>query len=241
MDLIGRISNAIQDNLEAIKSFPKLAELLTSDSPLGIKGLVRFPDSYFPGPLEGGNEAINEMPAELKEEIAKSLVADPIEPNSFNILINATLLFKINDDLVEMAAQALRNAKYYVRQRGKNRTVFPLLSGLAVVASSARSRIMADEIRVLTRRSIHQPGLDLSIAQAIEIALISSASNKELNEWCTFVGEWLTELSFENIKIEEARRIYSFLRYLTDIEPNLWPSLGKAEAALSGFIQSQSY
>jgi hypothetical protein len=51
-----------------------------------------------------------------------------------------------------------------------------------------------------------------------------------------FIGEWINELSFSELNIKEAKRLYSHIKCLCRIEPNLWETLGIAEAALKVFI-----
>ena len=59
--------------------------------------------------------------------------------------------------------------------------------------------------------------------------------HSELNEWTEFVGEWLTESAFGDLKDAEAQIFHSWLAYLCHVVPELWVSCGRADAALLAF------
>lgn len=236
MELIGRILNAAQYNAETIKESTKLTELLASEGPEGIKCLLKFPFTFFPGPLEGGTESCNELPPELEEAIQKRLTSEQLEPNSFYALINSSLLFKMKPVYAEIAARALRDAKHSIKQGGRADLLFPLLNGLAIVAAVTRSTEMANELRVLTRRSMRQSGHRIKQEEGFLVALVAAASHRDLKDWCLFIGEWLTEIAFGDMGSDDAKRMLSYIKCLCRIEPELWTTLGGAEAALAAYI-----
>lgn len=227
-EFLGRIANATIYNSENIKTSPRLVDLLLNKKVEGI-------ESFFPGPLEGGIKFNRTTPPEVENLLKENLLTDSIEMESFNVLINSALMFDVKPEYTEITVRVLREAKYYVKQYDGKKTLYPLLSGLATVAAVSRSKGMADELHYLMRRAIRQPGQNFKIDQCLPITLMAAASRENLNEWCQFVGEWLTELAFEDLSIEEAKKILLEIKNLCRIVPELWPDLGRAEAALESF------
>ena len=234
-EFIGRIHHALQTNSNSIKKSTLLRVFLKKDDSKNIYQYIEFPYPFLPGPLEGGTEPIHNLPPELDEAIKKNLLAERLETKSFNALINSALVFDVGQTYAEMAVRALREAKYYIKH-GSSQELFPLLNGLAIVAAVTKSIEMADELRILTRRSLRQPGHNITLEEAFRVTLTSAASRGNLHDWCSFAGEWITELAFENLSVEEAKGLHSHVKCLCRIVPELWPALGRAEAAIQAFI-----
>jgi hypothetical protein len=57
-----------------------------------------------------------------------------------------------------------------------------------------------------------------------------------LTERSEFIGQWFFEIALQCPLKSEAIAMRSLLLILCDIEPDLWRTCGKAEAALSLFI-----
>ena len=70
------------------------------------------------------------------------------------------------------------------------------------------------------------------------MCLSAAASRSDLTEWTEFVGEWLTELAFSDLKKEEAQECYTTFALdwlLSNGVPELWVTCGRADAALKAF------
>ncbi len=236
-EFLGRIWGALQKNSEVIKTTQKLSEFLEKDFDNSIRSILVFPHSFLPGPLEGDNESSNTIPEELEEAIRSSLAAEKLVPSSFYALINSVLLYKTEKVFAELASRALREARYYVQHGNDESALFPLLSGLALVAAVTRSIEMATELRILTRRSMQEQNHPITPEESFQIGLFSAAAHENLNDWCSFIGEWITELSFGDLTIDEARSLHLKIQTLCHIIPTLWFSLGKAETALNAFLE----
>jgi hypothetical protein len=117
---------------------------------------------------------------------------------------------------------------------------FSLLSGLATVAAVTRSTELADEVRILARVLRRRPGVDIAPEDALRIAMIAAASHRDKASWCKFVGEWLTELAYEDMSREKAANLYQLVGVLCLLEPNLLETCARAEAALSAYVQSSA-
>jgi hypothetical protein len=236
-EFIGRIYAAGHLNATKFKT-SQLKSYLADDPSAPVKALVQFPFAFLPGPLEGGIESFAQMPSDLAEDLKQGLEADELTGQAFIGLVNSPLIFKLGPQLAQLAAQALRRAKYQLRKMKAENDAFSLLSGLATVAAVTRSTELADEVRILTRVLRRRPGVDIEPEDALRIAMIAAAAHRDKPSWCKFVGEWLTELAYEDMSQEKAANLRQTIGALLLIEPQLWETCARAEAALSAYIQS---
>lgn len=181
--------------------------------------------------MEGGIESQNEVPAEVQKSIEEQLSAEVLEPTSFAALVNSALFFRIDSNHAQIAAKALRSVKYQIKKGDKSELIFSVLRGLANVAAVTRSGELAEEIRILARKCRQDAGRALSTEESMWIGLIAAAAYSEMPKWCEFVGEWVTELTFQAKQHEETDRLHSIIKQLLHIVPELWLTCGRAEAA----------
>jgi hypothetical protein len=215
-----------------------LGALLSGPEPTSVKSQRTFPEAFLPGPLEGGLEAVISLPTELEGNIKAKLEAAELTPESFFGLVNSSLIFRVGTRLSDLAAEALRRAGYQLRKMSATDDPFPLLHGLAKVSAVTRSKTLADEVRVLSRAARRRAGSTLSPESLARIVLVAAAANDDFAKWSTFVGDWLAELAFLEMSREEAIALQSDVRALLHIEPLLWETCGRAEAALSALLES---
>ena len=69
----------------------------------------------------------------------------------------------------------------------------------------------------------------------MKVALVASSSHEKVDDWRRSIGDWLTELAFGDLKVEEGKILYSNLLCLLNADPELWVPCGRAEAALVAF------
>jgi len=235
-EFISRIWNTAQYNAEIINSFPKLKKLIMGNNSKSIKNIMELPFSLYPGPLEGGIESKITLPSDIEKKIKCILTTDQIEPDSFYAIINATSLFKMKPDYSKLITKALQQAKFHVKFSKNMEYILPILTGLSRVAAITRNPDLSSELRKLIRIIRHFSTNKITTDQVMQIALICAASHYDIKKWCSFLGEWINELSFSELNIKEAKRLYSHIKCLCRIEPKLWETLGSAEAALKAFI-----
>ena len=72
--------------------------------------------------------------------------------------------------------------------------------------------------------------------EAMRIGLVAAAAFPDKSEWSKVVGEWITELAFEDQDIESATKLLSHIRVLCHVEPELWRTCARAEAALRSIV-----
>lgn len=230
-EFVGRIFNAAQLIADTESKESIVRDLLAGDGSDDVKSLIPLMFSFLPGPLEGGIESQNDIPPEVQKSIEEQMSAEILQPISFAALVNSALFFRIDSNHAQLAAKALRSAKYQIKKGDNKELIFSVLRGLANVAAITRSGELADEIRILARKCRQDVGSALSIEESMWIGLVAAAAYSEMPKWCEFVGEWVTELAFQAKQHEEIDRLHSIIKQLLHIVPELWLSCGRAEAA----------
>ena len=233
-DFLGRIMIAAKNYEDNFKD-SALHGLIFGTEADSIQSLCDFPHAYYPGPLEGAEDSPNTLPTDLSETIEEQLTAEEVGVSSFIALVNSAMIFHVDSDQVELAAEVLKQANYRLAKLKNKSQLLGILNGLATVAANSRNPPLADELRILLRRYRHDNRYGVSIEEAMRICLVASASHKELMEWREFAGDWLTELAFWDFEGHEGNVLHSHLRCLFHAVPELWVSCARADAALMAY------
>lgn len=237
-DFVGRIMIA-GHNYQANLGSGELYDVILGYGEKSLISLFRFPLPFLPGPLEGKiADNQNALPDDITRIIEEQLNKDEVEATSFIALVNSALTFKIPIEHAELAAKALKVGNYTLANLKDKSELVSILSGLATVAAVSRNKGLADEIRILVRRYRRDSQYALSIEEAMMISLVTSAAKEELMEWREFAGEWLTELAFEEMEVNEVGIFHSHLLALLHSVPEMWVSCAKADAALQALRTS---
>jgi len=236
-EFIARVTGAAERYRENVPE-GLLSAVLWGPGQGTIQSQLKLPSAFLPGPLEGGAEAIREIPPHLEAEIRRHLEAEELTSESFSGLVNCSLIFKIGSQLSELAAQGLRRVGYQLRKVSANDDWFPLLHGLAMVSAVTRSKDLADEVRVLARGARRRGGKNPSPAAIAKTALVAAAAYKDPTAWSNFLGAWLCELAFVDMTRDEALDLQRDLYTLFHVEPTLWETCGRAEAAVTALVSS---
>lgn len=237
-EFVGRIATMAERHRDHVTD-SQLAAVLFGTEASSILSQRKFPHAFLPGPLEGGVEAVAQIPAELEASIRRELESAELTPTSFAGLVNSSLIFRIGPELSQLAIQGLRRVGYQLRKVNANEDPFPLLHGLAKVAAVTRSTELAHEVRILARGVRRKSAKDLSPAEITIIALVAAAANKDSVAWSDFIGDWLTELAFVDMSQEEALALQADIYRLLHLEPTLWETCGRAEAAIAALVGSR--
>ena len=236
-DFFGRIMLTASDHEDKSKG-SKVHALALGDGPGSLRSRSEFFRPYFPGPLEGGGSSPNPLPTEYAEAISGQLSAKEAEVSSFIALVNTARIFRMESQQAESAAKLLKSSSYQISGLQDKPQLLYLLDGLATVAAVTRSRALADELRIVARRYGRDAQYNLSVEDAMRVCLVAAASCADLNDWREFVGDWLTELAFGELKKDEGAAFHWCLQYLCHAVPDLWVSCGKADAALEAFCNA---
>ena len=235
-EFLGRIANAAERHRKNIRD-GELSSLLWGEGS-AIQSQTIIPYASLPGPLEGGLEAVIEIPAKLESSIRTSLEGEELTSESFVYLVNSSLICRTDSQLSELAAQGLSRVGYQLRKLSGSDDLFSLLNGLAMVSAVTRSIALANEVRNLCRVARRRASKSLPPDVVARVALVAAAASKDLSAWSDVVGDWLTELAFADMTRKEAVALQGELSSLLHVEPTLWETCGRAEAALSAFLQS---
>lgn len=234
-EFLGRLMNAGKA-FEANISSRELKNVLMGTGKKSVNSLAEFPWPNVPGPLEGMGESPVKLAEDLSQIIEGHLAGQPASPESFIALVNSALIFQVDDKKVKLATETLKLSEYRLRNVSDASHLFSILHGLATLAAATRNASLADELRIVVRRYRRDTQNKLSINHALQICLVSGASRPDLSEWRTFVGDWLTELAFDDFGDQEAEILHARLQHLCHFVPELWVSTSKADAALQAYI-----
>jgi hypothetical protein len=231
LEFLGRVYGAAANYGDAVTS-AEFRELLTSDGPSAIRSQMVFPFAGLPGPLEGGQVSPLAPPDEF-EKLSDSLKSAEITEQALAPFVNLALIYRFEQVHAKTIAAALKATKYQVSVRADSDLIFSLLAGLATIAAATRSKELADEVRILARVMRRRQGVSLQADSLMRIGLIAAAAESDLARWGDTVGQWLTEVSLEDMDRQTAAAMQSHVRRLCDLEPTLWQGCAKADAAFA--------
>ena len=233
-DFFGRIMNAGKIHEQNITASP-IYDLVLTNKTGSLQSISNSFYPYLPGPLEGTEGMQDIVPVEIAEMIETQLSANKVAPSSFIAIVNFALIHRIGADQAELAAKTLKLANYRLQDIESKQQLIAILSGLAKVAAVARSPALADELRILVRKHRYDVEYAISLDEAIRICLVATASRSDLNDWAEFIGDWLTELAFSDLKDDEGQVFYLCLDWLCHAVPDLWVFCSRTNAALMAF------
>ena len=230
-EFFGRIMNCAEECRRKIQDY-RVHNLVFGENVKSLQSLGGYYYPFLPGPLEGTERKHRKLPDKMAEEIETQLRAKEVGPTSFGLLANASLVFGVSAEHAQLAADALKRTGHSLRDIESRSQLVAMMDRLATVAAVSRSSLLADELRILVRRYRRNPEYRLLIQEVVMFCLSAAASRSDLTEWTEFVGEWLTELAFEDLNEEEGRFLHEALKLLCQIVPQLWVTCGRADAAL---------
>lgn len=235
-ELISRVASAAHVNEGKIKG-EQLEHLLNGEDD-SIRAKLAFPFSFLPGPLEGNIEPLHDVPHDIQARVQDSLQEKELTVESFVVLVNASLIFRVDPSLALAAAEGLRRTKYRLRQVQSSEEAFFLLVGLARIACVTRNIELAKEVATLLRVVRARNDMKLSLQNATRVALVAAAAHTDVQSWSQFVGHCMSEFSFQEVDADTALWLRESLRRLKDIQPELCTTLAVADASISSFLAS---
>jgi hypothetical protein len=204
----------------------------------GLRHQLDIRQAFAPGPLEGSATPSLEIQDENLAEVRAALQQPIITVSSFSALANSALLFRIPDDLCDLAADAIARADYHFTDVDETKPLIPHVLGLATAAAINRNEKLADALFIVVRKYRRLYPEALNIENAFRVIMHASASRAKLGDWCKCVGSALTELSFQDISETDAITLHAHIVQLCEIVPELWAACGQAEAALRSVLNA---
>ena len=195
-----------------------------------VESLVSVPYSFMSGPIEGGIE-VKATPEYIGAQIERDLTLGGGGERSFRSLLVFAAMFRVSSRHVELAVHLLdvEGGRIVYDEH-----VLDILAGLAVVASSTRSTVLADRVRDLSGWCRRRGRVTLK--EEIVVCLIAAAAYEDLDDWCEVLGAWLSEMAFSNIEMADADDLILTIEELARITPEVWRSCGRAHAALCSVL-----
>ena len=184
------------------------------------------------GPLEGGDSVADTSSLSLLEEIKAQFREEGIESLPLFSLIYLGPLLPKGSVLSELAADALKRNNHRLDDIYDHSQCITLQTGLASVSAVTRSRLLADELRILVHQYRRDPQHSFSAGEAVRVCLAAAASQSDLKDWREYVGGCLTELAFSELEDNDKDVLHFQLQYLFHVDPGLWAFCSKADAAL---------
>lgn len=217
-ELYGRVNNVCQEvaKCEVVEYLQK--ELMTG-SRLNMY-------SFLPGPLEG-----NSIPADVPDEIS-ILLAKQVSGNasleSFRVLMNSTLFWRINDEYLDRTVSLLESAQHKLAAVNDKDSVYQVLSGLAQVSCMTRSRKLAASVVILSRLYRDYIDVNSDPENYLSLGVVAGAAFEDKNGWAEFIGQWCTELAYLPISEDAILKIEVMLERFCILEPYLYHTCSKA-------------
>ena len=234
-EAIGRLRIAAENHKDEIPD-GELADLLLGAGEKSLVSLSLGLRPYFPGPLEGALGSSNFLPETLLKDIEEQLDSELPSAETFIGIINSVVVFEIPSSIADKAAKTLKSARYHLSRVSDSGELISILFGLARVAAVSRSTSLAQEIPILARKYRHDPQFRLPIDRSVWLILSAGAAFEDHDEWLEFVGDALLNLSFEEMTRSQADSVFAMLSWLRDIDPLLWKTTSRADAALKSLL-----
>jgi hypothetical protein len=239
-ELMGRAWMVAKSSEEVVAA-QGWTEILLGEGKGTLLSQFKIAEALLPGPLEGGSDAVREMPKEIFDIIRADLSAMAITAASLISLAHATLLYRPLPELVDLAnlaAAAIARADYRLDTDDPTVPLDAIVFGAACVAAVTRSHALADALFIVLRKYRRFYPDELSIDNIFRVAMVASASRQDLHSWTKCVGGCMNDMAFQKIAPEEANSLHSHLVYLCHLVPELWATCGQAEAALQAVLGS---
>lgn len=230
-EFLCRILDTALDNKEALKN-TKLFDLVPGTETDSFLSHIEFTHAQIVGPLEGGEKASDTSSTDFLEKIEAQFRAEGNGSPPFVPLIFFWPLLPHKSFLSELAADALKRSNHRLDEIENKTQLLFILNGLASVAAVTRSRLLADELRILVHQYRRDSQHAISTGEAVRVCLAAAASRSELKEWREFLGTCLTELAFSDLEDSDRNALHFQLQYLCHVDPGLWAYCSKADAAL---------
>lgn len=228
-EFICRLNGALTRNKD-ILSGTVLEDYVKDGSSSLVSDLLIFPNSFLPGPLEGGSQSVEKLPDNWKKPIVEALSEEPPDLGGFNALVNGGVVFSLPQDVISLSVAALRKVQFSLT-KDDNFSVSAFINGLSRIAAVCRNKQLADEIWLLFKRAVNLTPESID-AHTLLFTPITLAAAYEKADRDRKMCEMLEYVSWTEIPPSHAFYLLSSVRDLLDLRPQLWPKLGRCLALL---------
>ena len=147
---------------------------------------------FFPGPLEGQRKVIQAPPDELVRTLHKER-PNVAEPASWNLILNASHMYKLSEVQVELAREAVR-ATEDVSSQDEHSSYLISLELASIVAKINRDGQLANAIAESVTHIAGSISDENDICLILQIYLQAAAALEERDAWFDWLEEKLARL-----------------------------------------------
>lgn len=228
-ELLGRLLNVAEDNLDRIPEGP-LREILSTRDPSSELNRTRTIRSFFPGPIEGADSSPrNNIPQEIEDALDHNLSLSKLTSDSVALLSYATGVFSVEADKANRAVEVIRESNFRFADQLDPSERIGLIRALAAAAGRLRNTPLAHSVRAVARA--YREDSSSWYSEELIVAFISAGAFGSLETWMEFLGGWINELCL-NVSKQDAFALEQPLNQICSIEPLLRRELGQGLAAL---------
>lgn len=230
-ELIGRVLAGLQIKRGDFNG--RFDGLVFGDNPESLESqrIVYF--SALPGPLEGGSEIAQELPAFLLDELSTTL-RDESVPLSHRLLAAAHIagLGNIPDSACAAMSDAVRALHQADVTDGERERWSSLLMRLSLAASSSRN----PDFGAAVTQFIHgRPGIPLGLR--VYAGVTACGAHEEIFSWAKEVANFLEHCASLELSKDQAEYLLDAARILGEARPLLRPAVAQTLARLQGVAQ----
>ncbi len=197
-----------------------------------LKSFLCYPFSYFHGPLEGGCLSSKQSSESFQNIINDKLTQGISDDETLALLVNNRAVYDFNPTILNQIREILKKYNYRLPNINTAEEANSLLYGLSMISAITRDTELAIDVIYLLKKHYNKSNLSISIDDYFTMILVSAGAYEDLQAWCDFIGKWITDLAFSEIKFSDSRNLLKIIKDLCHIVPDLWAKLGRAEAAL---------
>ncbi len=235
-DFLGRVMIAARNHRSHIRQ-GELHDAIFGEQATSLKKLSNL-RQYYAGPLEGVAETPMKLPIELSQIIEEQLDTVDGADSNYTALVHLGAVYQVEPKHVDMTIRSIRLARHRLLTVATKEHLIAILNGIASVAAVSRSTELANEVRVIVRRYLHESQPLFTAVDAMRVCIIASAANTDFTSWQNGVGDWLSEISLGELTVNESRILLSYLDALNHAIPQLWIATAKTDAALKARMLS---
>lgn len=234
-ELVGRTFNRAAAMSDKELSSGLRATILAEDA--SFRDQMHFPRMFWPGPIEGGlSDEIQPPPEEMMTLLEQAFAKEEVPLNGLNLLANLETPYHISAEFLNRALPKIIAEGTSLLSILPDDSISFYLIGLGSLAGSHRRGELAAHIRMLMRYQRNMKAT-VPLGEEIRLALACSAAHPEINEWRTFLGDWLREIAFR-IEPEDAGELVGWLEMLFSVDPALRATAGRAYAAARALTEN---
>lgn len=197
-----------------------------------------FLDAHFPGILVP-NSLTGKYAIPLSKKnldiVFEHLSDENISYQSFISFVTVSLVHEMPPECISQTIDALKRFSQISLDDESEYII--LMELLAWSAATCHSPELAQELlSTIDRMNIQYRRNIIPVHELFSIIMIAAAAHTSFGEWQDFIRDRLSKIVYGNLSSKDAEMLHYNVKTICQVVPELWPKLGKLEAALSAII-----